>query len=69
MTRRKKHGGARPGSGRKPLGAEAKSARIILGVEPATKARFLAEAERLEMTLTAWATEALELALARGSTR
>ena len=47
----------------------AATASITVRMTPATKRRFLAEAERLGMTVQQWMIEAGELAVARGSTR
>lgn len=70
MNRRKpKVGGARPGAGRPSLGDDARSANVTVKLTPATRAAWRAAATREDSTLTDYVIAAVELALARGSTR
>lgn len=57
------------GPGRPPLGVDARSVTKTLKLTPAELAAQETAAERSSLTWTDWAREALDLALARGSTR
>lgn len=61
-------GGVRKGAGRPPID-NPRSVRRELRLLPEEEAAQVAAAERAGLTWSAWALEAFELALARGSTR
>lgn len=66
MTRRRKGpGGARKGAGRKPIDGVARSEVKTIKLTPDRLADQLRAAAAAGQTWTEWATEALDLALAR----
>ena len=67
--RRAKNGGARKGAGRPSLGADARSETIRVRVTPRTLEAVKAAAGAAEQSLSDWGHEAIQLAIARGSTR
>lgn len=65
MTRRKDPRAGLP----QPRGTTARTARVIMRVEPATKKRWIDAADREGLTLSRWIEEAADTAFARGSSR
>lgn len=69
LPRKRGPGGARKGAGRPPLGEDARSVVWTIKVTPAMAADFDDLAEACSTTRAALLLEAIELAIARGSTR
>jgi len=69
MPRRPKIGGTRTGAGRPPAAPGTKYVPLNLTVRPEVKAGAIAAAESVEQSTSAWVSEAIELAIARRSTR
>lgn len=67
--RRPGPGGARAGAGRKPLGPVARSVVKTVKLRPDEVAAQEAAAQAESSTWSDWARAALDLAVARGSTR
>lgn len=63
-----KHGGRRPGAGR-PVSPTSRTAQIKAQVTPDVRNAFAAIARQQGQSISEAAAEAIELAIARGSTR